>query len=344
MSMSDGIDLDENTKTNNDTNNDEHTFDINIKDLTVQFETNIISPPITQQHDYAHRQGVLRSFQAPAIGNETQLRINKALAWQRMHRNQQTEKARQIALGELDSDEELENQCRGSKRNRDMDEDIVMEDTKFRCLDRPNKSSSKKDYSKFANQVMYAETMENIPSDLLTDWVMMICPKGKRCLVTSGNGQTVARARSGRIINRFQSGLPNGSIQRGHGSSSNYCILDCIYDASKWTFYVLDMMCWNGYAIYDCDTDFRHFWLQTKFDGGDTNKNQLYHFQPLIPVPTTEIKKVTQDPKVYLTQYQIPYDVDGLLFYHRQTQYITGSTPLVCWLPLDNLSFLNIPI
>lgn len=50
------------------------------------------------------------------------------------------------------------------------------------------------------NQVMYAETLESIPPDLMTDWVMMICPVGKRCLVTSGNGQTVARARSGKGI------------------------------------------------------------------------------------------------------------------------------------------------
>lgn len=44
---------------------------------------------------------------------------------------------------------------------------------------------------------MYSENLEALPQDLLTEWVLMICPIGKRCLVTSGNGQTVARARSG---------------------------------------------------------------------------------------------------------------------------------------------------
>jgi snurportin-1 len=58
---------------------------------------------------------------------------------------------------------------------------------------------------------MYAETMEEIPNDFIENWVTMICPKGKRCLVTSGRGETIARSRSGHIIGRFQSMLPNGS-------------------------------------------------------------------------------------------------------------------------------------
>ncbi|CAO3590762.1 unnamed protein product [Absidia cylindrospora] len=250
-----------------------------------------------------------------------------------------------------EDEDDNEEEHRGSKRGRD-DEDAVMEDRKIRCLQQPRKTKNtdKKPYSKFANQVMYAETMESIPPNLVTDWVMMICPVGKRCLVTSGNGQTVARARSGRIINRFQSSLPNGSINRGQGSSSNYCILDCIYDAATWTFYVLDLMCWNGYAIYDCDTDFRHFWLQTKLCDGDLNlygntRNKGLHlFKPLIPVSPSEANQVAVDPKAYLATHQpsLSYDIDGLLFYHRKTQYTTGPTPLVCWLPSDRLDMLSL--
>jgi snurportin-1 len=58
---------------------------------------------------------------------------------------------------------------------------------------------------------MYAEYLESIPDDFMEEWIMMICPKGKRCMVTSGNGETVARSRGGHVIGRFQSILPNGS-------------------------------------------------------------------------------------------------------------------------------------
>ncbi|CAO3653207.1 unnamed protein product [Cunninghamella echinulata] len=246
-------------------------------------------------------------------------------------------------------DQQLEQQIsfQGTKRGRNEEEedDSVMEDRKLRCLDQPILKPKKKPYSKFANQVMYSENMEALPQDLLTEWVLMICPIGKRCLVTSGNGQTVARARSGRIINRFQSILPNGSIARGKGSSSNYCILDCIYDATTFTFYVLDLMCWDGYAIYDCDTDFRHFWLMNKLNPSNmlpkTNNNHFYQFKPLIPAPTKDLDLILKDPKHYIKQYQshhLDYTIDGLLFYHRKTQYIVGSTPLVCWLPVDKFN------
>lgn len=149
----------------------------------------------------------------------------------------------------------------------------------------------------------------------------------------------------GRIISRFQSTLPNGSIARGKGSSSNYCILDCIYDSTTFTFYVLDLMCWDGYAIYDCDTDFRHFWLMNKLNPSNmlpkTNNNHFYQFKPLIPAPSKDLDQILTDPKHYIQQYQshhLDYTIDGLLFYHRKTQYIVGSTPLVCWLPVDKFN------
>lgn len=63
----------------------------------------------------------------------------------------------------------------------------------------------------FRNQIMYAEYLESIPSDFMKEWVSVVCPKGKRCLVTSGKGQTIARSRGGKILRRFQSILPNGS-------------------------------------------------------------------------------------------------------------------------------------
>lgn len=63
----------------------------------------------------------------------------------------------------------------------------------------------------YRDQIMYAEYLESIPDDFMEEWIMMICPKGKRCMVTSGNGETVARSRGGHVIGRFQSILPNGS-------------------------------------------------------------------------------------------------------------------------------------
>lgn len=207
---------------------------------------------------------------------------------------------------------------------------------------------------------MYSETMESLPQDLLTDWVLMICPKGKRCLVTSGSGETIARSRAGNILARFQSILPNGSRTN---RTSDFCILDCVYDAVHWTFYVLDIMCWRGYPIFDCDTNFRydnftffirlsdpnnntlsyrHFWLQTKLESNELDRpdghNQFYKFIPLKPVLTSETQAVVNDPEQFVKNQGFSYDIDGLLFYHRQAHYRGGSTPLVCWVPRDEIN------
>lgn len=31
-----------------------------------------------------------------------------------------------------------------------------------------------------------------------------------------------------------------------------YCILDCIYNEAEQTYYILDVMCWRGHPVYDC--------------------------------------------------------------------------------------------
>ena len=63
-------------------------------------------------------------------------------------------------------------------------------------------------------------------------------PEGKRCLVVSSRGQTLARLRNGALFERFASPLPAGSPGQAGGEDS-FCILDCVYHAPDHTYYVL---------------------------------------------------------------------------------------------------------
>ena len=58
-------------------------------------------------------------------------------------------------------------------------------------------------------------------------------------------------------MNVFESVLPAGANAYKGNKTTDYCILDCIYDQTTFTYYVLDLMCWKGHPIYDCDTEFR---------------------------------------------------------------------------------------
>uniref|UniRef100_A0AAQ4PCH5 Snurportin-1 n=1 Tax=Gasterosteus aculeatus aculeatus TaxID=481459 RepID=A0AAQ4PCH5_GASAC len=154
----------------------------------------------------------------------------------------------------------------------------------------------------YANQIMLSEWLVDVPSDLDTDWMMVVCPVGKRSLIVSSKGSTAAYTKSGYCVNRFPSLLPGGN-RHNSAVGKDYTILDCIYSEVDRTYYILDVMCWRGHPVYDCPTEFRFFWLQSKVQETEG---------------LSEIAK--RNP------------VDGLLFYHRQTHYTPGSTPLVGWL------------
>ncbi|XP_014800264.1 PREDICTED: snurportin-1 isoform X2 [Calidris pugnax] len=162
--------------------------------------------------------------------------------------------------------------------------------------------AGKKLPKRYANQLMLSEWLVDVPLDLEQEWVVVVCPVGKRALVVASRGTTAAYTKSGFCVNRFPSLLPGGNR---HNSTSEkvYCILDCIYSEVKQTYYILDVMCWRGHPVYDCQTDFRFFWLFSKIqeEEGLGEKSRI-------------------NP------------VDGLLFYHKQTHYTPGSTPLVGWL------------
>ncbi|TRZ01545.1 hypothetical protein DNTS_021819 [Danionella cerebrum] len=146
----------------------------------------------------------------------------------------------------------------------------------------------------YANQLMLSEWLVDVPTDLSSDWLMVVCPVGKRSLVVASKGSTTSFTKSGYCVNRFPSLVPD------------YSILDCIYSELDRTYYILDVMCWRGHPVYDCSTEFRFYWLQSKVD---------------------EVEGLSEISKINPFRF-----VDGLLFYHKETHYTPGSTPLVGWL------------
>lgn len=66
------------------------------------------------------------------------------------------------------------------------------------------------------------------------------------------SGVTVARKTNGSTLQKFPSGLPNGS-KKTSSHSEGYCILDCIYQSNaddQGVFYVLDVMCWKVTFVF----------------------------------------------------------------------------------------------
>ncbi|KAM6937084.1 snurportin-1 [Xenentodon cancila] len=181
----------------------------------------------------------------------------------------------------------------------------------------------------YANQLMLSEWLVDVPADLESDWLMVVCPVGKRSLIVASKGSTAAYTKSGYCVNRFPSLLPGGN-RHNSAMGKDYTILDCIYSEVNRTFYILDVMCWRGHPVYDCPTEFRFYWLQSKVqetDGlSETAKRNPFRFVGLQNTDCT----TGSIHKALGAEYS--FAVDGLLFYHKQTHYTPGSTPLVGWL------------
>ncbi|KAF2985404.1 hypothetical protein EK904_005538 [Melospiza melodia maxima] len=132
---------------------------------------------------------------------------------------------------------------------------------------------------------MLSEWLVDVPSDLEQEWVVVVCPVGKRALVVASRGTTAAYTKSGFCVNRFPSLLPGGNRH----NSTVYSILDCIYNEAKQTYYILDVMCWRGHPVYDCQTDFRFFWLSSKLQEeeglGEKSRINPYKFVGLQNFP-----------------------------------------------------------
>ena len=177
----------------------------------------------------------------------------------------------------------------------------------------------------YRSELMVPEWMVGVPDDLATQWFVIPRPQGKRCLVVANAGAATCRMRNGsRVEPRFQSHIPGGGRTAGH-SSGHYTILDCILHQPDNTYYVVDCMCWNGHAMYDCATEFRLFWLQSKL--GEVGANVLgpNNARRFLPLPC-----YAASPDGIAAAYgeQFGFTKDCLLFLSKETTYQPGVTPL----------------
>jgi len=184
----------------------------------------------------------------------------------------------------------------------------------------------------YKNQLMLSEWLVEVPVDMEDKWLMILCPEGRRNLVIASNGSTKVYSKSGKQVKSFPSNLPGGNRGQSRGRGEKHTILDCIFSETNSIFYILDMMCWDGFQYYDCDTMFRFSWVQQKFiENQDLRKKSRinpYSFQPLPVYQCTkqQIGEALNSPMPFSDH------LDGLLIYHKDVHYNPGKTPLVGWL------------
>jgi len=184
----------------------------------------------------------------------------------------------------------------------------------------------------WAGQVMMPDWMVEVPDALQDKWLVAPRPQGKRCLVLASQGKTVARLRTGRVLQVFASVLPNGGPGRGAGRTGGQdsTVLDCIYAEELGCFFICDVLCWKGHALVDCTAEFRFFWLQQKWAEEAGLPSQ--HHPQQNPHPLHVLPWFCCDPAGLEASYRslaVAFIRDGLQFIHRDSNYEIGLTPLM---------------
>ncbi|CAL4092040.1 unnamed protein product [Meganyctiphanes norvegica] len=182
----------------------------------------------------------------------------------------------------------------------------------------------------YRNFLMLSEWLVDIPEDFSTSYICLPCPVGKRSLIVASEGRTIAYAKNGSRVDQFPSSLPGGCRRSGRGG---YTILDCIWSQFNNTYYILDMIFWLNQPLMESETDFRFEWLKSRIDEecSGISVETRYNQRKFVRVPFYDC---SNESLTKLLAFEMPYEasLDGLLFYHKETHYTHGATPLVGWL------------
>ncbi|GAA6014785.1 hypothetical protein JCM11491_001983 [Sporobolomyces phaffii] len=234
-------------------------------------------------------------------------------------------------------------------------------------ISKQKRKSHKPTFKSWAkNLLCHAETLDLrerlLPYGFERDWRMSVVPKGKRCLCAttndSGGKNTVLYSRvAGRTLGRLHSILPGD------------CLLDVVWDREQSILWVLDTCKWRGNYIVECEADFRAFFTSSKLSELST---QYYipstvppaprasrpllvlpcptYAPPLVPTsllpvltslstpsmcPISVLLPAPAAPTVVQQTIGVPFEPSGVLLYHRESHYESGTTPLVNWVPCD---------
>lgn len=188
----------------------------------------------------------------------------------------------------------------------------------------------------FATQLATPEWMVEVPSDLNgvgsqshAGWFVLPRPEGQRCLVIASGAATTARTKDGSILEVFPSALPNGSPTTGAGRD-NFSILDCIFHRESGTFFVFDMMCWRGRALFDSPAEVRLFWVHSRLaevPGVTVPSPESGNTYAFIPALTYECD--LEGLEAAYRGAEATFRRDGLVFVNKAGHYHLGVTPLM---------------
>lgn len=213
------------------------------------------------------------------------------------------------------------------KRHKLTDERRELSNLREQQVKNEGKTPKKKK-SGFQFKLMLTEWLIDVPDDLDDMWLAKIAPEGFRVLLIAKQANTSCYSGGGRVITRLKTNFPGGSQEL----PVNETVLDCIFHSNTNTFFILDCLYWNSMSMLDSDVTFRFYWLKTQFSESPALARCGKYFFVLLDFFPAQ-RQLIQD--IMFNQLEVEghnYSYDGVVFYHKESHYTYGYTPLVAWL------------
>ncbi|KAG8722018.1 hypothetical protein FRC09_006966 [Ceratobasidium sp. 395] len=208
---------------------------------------------------------------------------------------------------------------------------------------------------------------DGLPRDLEREWVALApVPKGKRCIAVSfapsvsGPGEASNALQENTALHSRVKGL---AFMRFPAPLPPDTVLDCILDddvAQTGVLHVLDVIRWRGTDVADCEADFRFWFRDARLAelvpqpepsrtaaGARPYPHRFlgvpYYLPPLTPALFLQSIIPAAKPQAQGGSNEVDMDTgegetgrrksDGILLYVKEAAYISGETPLSCWVP-----------
>lgn len=182
---------------------------------------------------------------------------------------------------------------------------------------------------KFKFKLMKTDWLTDIPDDLEENWIVKCAPTGFRVMLVSRKKYTICYNNAGRSVLKIKSNFSGGG---GDDTSHGITILDCIYNKHTKTMFILDCLCWNNMSMIDSEAELRFFWLKSKFNE-NLKLSQCKNFKFVLIDCLPAQRSLIQDVMFQTLEIdENRYYYDGIVFYHKESHYFFGKTPLVGWL------------
>ncbi|CAH1099158.1 unnamed protein product [Psylliodes chrysocephalus] len=214
-------------------------------------------------------------------------------------------------------------------KNRDLC-DLFIKQIEKSCKDEEMEyeSTQIRKESQFHFKLMMTEWFTDIPDDLEDNWFIKLVPEGFRILLIARNHHTFIYNKNGRYLFQIRTNFPGGGGCIENGTA----VLDCVMDKKNKIVFVLDCLFWNSMSTLDSEANFRFYWLKSKFQENPEMGQYLNYKFVLMDSVCAERsliqEKMFQSFKI--GESEIIYD--GIAFYHKESQYSFGYSPLATWL------------